>query len=76
VAASVASEAAASVALAAAWGANPSAQLRGRTFGPERLGSLEVDRQCILGRRPHRQTCGLLALEYVIDRALLTERQV
>jgi hypothetical protein len=47
-----------------------------RTFQPGRLGSLEVDRQFILGRRPHRQIGGLLALEDAIDRATLTERQV
>jgi len=37
------------------------------TFQPERLDSLEVDRQFILDRRLDRQIGGLLALEDAIE---------
>ena len=39
----------------------------GGTVEAERLGSLEVDHQFVLGRRLHRQVGGLLALEDAID---------
>ena len=40
----------------------------GRRHGEaERLGSLEIDYQLVLGRRLHRQVGGLLALENAID---------
>src|SRR5262245_32869556 len=40
---------------------------RWRYIEAERLGSLDVDRQLVLGRRLHRQVGGLLALEDAID---------
>jgi hypothetical protein len=41
-------------------------QLRGN-FEAERLSSGQIDDQIELGRRLHRQVCGLLALEDAID---------